>query len=89
MATVADKFPTPCAASFWTPDSEDHQQRQPEAVLHKLSEAYPTATIMRPAVAVAPESDREGSGAGGDVCSVGSSVPHPETTADRGIMLKI
>lgn len=28
MAIVADKYPTPCTASFWTPDSNGHRLRE-------------------------------------------------------------
>lgn len=87
MATVADKFPTPCTASFWTPDSEGQQQQQRAEVMCKPFEADSAAEVTRPAVFGAPESDSRGFGDGADVDSAGASVPYPETTTERGIPL--
>ena len=40
MATVAQKFPTPCTSSFWTPDCESLNDT-PEASLCRRSETCP------------------------------------------------
>lgn len=84
MATVAEKYPTPCTASFWTPDS-DGQLQQPETVSNRPSGALTAATITNPAVIGAPERDSRGTGGG--IGSEGSSALCPEPTADRGVSL--
>lgn len=86
MATVADRFPTPCTASFWTPDSEG-QQHQLEAVSSNLSEASSTTRTTTPAFVGATGGDGRGFGLGGEVDSAGSSSAYPKAPAARGTLL--
>lgn len=87
MATVADKYPTSCTSSFWTPD-RDKALRQP-------SEACSTVDIVRSAdVCVGCESGVAGQGEswGGislgclDVSSTGGGDPDgaPSSTVSTG-----
>lgn len=51
MATVADKFPTPCMSSFWTPDRET--SRQVGTLATEDFEACFTDEVRKPATAAA------------------------------------